>query len=133
MAKNGQFVPVGEIDRRIREIEEQLARLPVELEVLRRLRTEAIDVAGLAEPPPGESTMRRVGPSQAILRHLAKTRTPIRTAELIAAVEAVVDSSAADIRRSLYSTISNLKKHQSITVVDGFVEITEAGLKATRG
>ena len=132
MAKNGQYVPIGEIDRRINEIEEHLARLPVELEILRRLRTEAIDVEALAKPQVGEA-MRRLGPSQAILRHLAKTRTPIRTAELIAAVEGVVDSSAADIRRSLYSTISNLKKHRCITVLDGFVEITEAGLKAARG
>lgn len=133
MGQNGRFVAVEEIDQRIAEIEEQLVKLPIQLELLRRLRAEAVDIGTVAVVNGDEPTSSaRFGPTQAILRHLAKAGRPLRMAQIIDSVEDSVESSASNIRRSLYSTVNNLKTRGLVTVEDGVVELTEDGLSEVK-
>ena len=49
--------------------------------------------------------------------------------KIVDALEDNVESSASDVRRTLYSTINNLKATGFVHVADGKVELTAEGLK----
>lgn len=130
MPANEHYVPVGEIDRQIATIEEQLQRLPLELDVLRRIRSQAIELP--LNSRHAERGLEKLGPKQAVLRYLAAHRDPKKILLVITAVEPHVDSVSVDVKRTLYSTISNLKKNGLVSAAEGRVAITVAGLQESR-
>ena len=127
MGASEQYIPLSEIDRKIAALEEQLAKLPLELEILRRLRTHAMPLPndGHVEAP----FTGKLGPKQAVLRFLAAQDDPIKVSELVRRVEPTVESAASDVKRTLYSTVNNLKAAELVSVIDGYASITKEGLK----
>ena len=111
-----EYIRASDIDQRITEIEDQLTRLPIELQILRNLRSSAIEIPGVNGSRPKNRLSSPLGPSKAVL-HLLATEGPKKTNYIIAALKDRVESSATDIKRSLYSTISNLKNNSLIVVV----------------
>lgn len=130
LKSNCQYIPVSEIDRRIAIIEEQLKKLPLELEVLRRLRSQAIEI-----PKDGDHSgfpLEKLGPKQAILRFLAEQSEPVGLSTVVREVEPVVDSAATDIKRTLYSTLNNLKSTGLVSVIAGRASITTDGREESK-
>lgn len=106
MSSNSEYIPAHEIDRRLAEIEELLKRLPIELEMLKRLRGRAIFLG--ADQSGSTAPVRKLGPKKAVLR-LLRQDGPATATEIVDHLEAKVESGASDIRRTLFSTITNLK------------------------
>jgi hypothetical protein len=129
MADNNSYVPVANIDERIAEIEQQLANLPIELDALLRIKTNAVSLStapGLAgQEPRGE--VARLGPKQAVLDLLQKEKLPANA--IILRLRDRVASAANDVRRSISATIFTIKKAGLIEEAGGLLMLTALGAK----
>lgn len=129
MVENSNYVPVAQIDKRIAEIREQLARLPIELEALERIRADAVSLSGSATSEYRELSRgaARPGAKCAVLRLLQKEK--LSTKEVISRLEGQVLSAASDVRKVLYSTVFNLKRDGLIETTGGLLGLSLAGIR----
>lgn len=114
MLEDKQYIPLIDVERRIAEIEDQLAKLPIELEMLKHLRSGAV----LLDVPPrnsptGADTPIAAGPgtrtTDVIIEYLRKhprTEPPA----VARALEGKIQSKARNKRRMLLSTIYNMTR-----------------------
>ena len=111
---NNQYIPLAEVDQRIAEIEEALAKLPIELEMLKQLRSGAVlldlprrEVRASADSSPKTKIPART--TDAIIQYLRMN--PRVTPPVVAgALENRIRSKAGNKRRTLLSTIYNMTR-----------------------
>ena len=137
MSNGNQYIPIGDLDKRIAEIEELMRTLPIELAALERLRGGAV----LVESPRdrteiGEQSvmvMNRgaLGPKDAVVAYLR--RNPRRKQrEVVSMLEILVKTEAVDRKRLLTSTIYNLVKNGSLQEDDDGLLTVSANGKASK-
>ena len=113
MNNGRQYIPVADVDGRIAKIEALLARLPVELEALKKLRAGAV----LIDAPESRTEFLdkgimvanngALGPKAAVVNYLR--RNPRTTSlDVVRMLERHVKTTAKNRKRLLKSTIYNL-------------------------
>ena len=129
---DNSFIPMSAIDSRIEAIGALLARLPIELDALRRLRNEAVHslasnvTSNMRSSGDAQIEIHSMGPRQAVLFWINQEGS-VATKDLIESLKRYVNSAALDVGRTLYSTLSTLKKNGMVRESGGLLELTERG------
>lgn len=115
-----RMIDASRLESRLREIDRLIAevdRLKVERELLQRLLEEA--VLERADFSNGNGLM---GPTEAVL-DLLKKEPGIPQAEVVERLHDQISTRSADPRRTLYSTISNLRGKGKVVLQKGVLQL----------
>jgi len=116
MDNGTQYIPVGDVDKRIIEIEQLLHDLPIELTALKRLRGGAVLIEGYKNDsddvvdPVKYSTGDRLGPTDSVIAYLRRNPRK-KKHEVVEAIADHVRTGAMNRTRMLNSTVYNLVRN----------------------